>query len=197
MRTLSDQSRDRQRAEVVTLDWSILEERLEILSFLPMFGHSTHLIKENEETDFYDFVLERAKEIDDLRLIVFDPLRRFHDGEENDSHSATAIINCFERLARETGAACLAIHHMAKGAAKSGGQDQYAARGSTAFTDNCRCQINLYRVDGHVSTENGERREQLEVAVTKNNYGPPQIEPNKLIREEGGYLSHYNPTTIL
>lgn len=49
-----------------------------------------------------------------IKLIVFDSLRRFHDGDENSSEKMTPVLDAFARLGNETGASVVLIHHLSK-----------------------------------------------------------------------------------
>ncbi|MFM0654216.1 helicase RepA family protein [Paraburkholderia sediminicola] len=78
------------------------------------------------------------------RMVIVDPLRRFHAGEENDSSHMTAVVGAFEKIARETGAAVLLSHHANRSSVLTGnGELPSASRGSSALTDGVRWQANL------------------------------------------------------
>jgi RecA-family ATPase len=80
----------------------------------------------------------------DARLVIVDPLRRFHSGEENDSSHMTAVVNAFERITRETGAAVILAHHANQSSVLNGvGAQASAARGSSALSAGVRWQANL------------------------------------------------------
>lgn len=55
----------------------------------------------------------------DIRLIVFDSLRRFHNAEENSSSEMQEVLDSFARLNAMTGASIILIHHLAKGSRES------------------------------------------------------------------------------
>ncbi|MBF0295431.1 MAG: AAA family ATPase [Magnetococcales bacterium] len=99
--------------------------------------------REVERTAFLDRLIEAAKLIPDLRLIVLDPLSRFRGGDENASQDITRIVEAAEHLAKETGAAVLLVHHIGKSAALGGNDSQHAARGSSALVDGMRFAWNL------------------------------------------------------
>jgi len=48
-------------------------------------------------------------------LVIFDPLYKLSDGKENAAEDAKIILNAFDILAQQTGAAILYVHHDAKG----------------------------------------------------------------------------------
>ncbi|SAK66246.1 Regulatory protein RepA [Caballeronia calidae] len=109
------------------------------------------------------------------RLVIVDPLRRFHEGDENDSAAMTAIVTTFQRFAHESGAAVLIAHHANRVSMTSGGGEQaYASRGSTALTDGVRWQANLSPVSGPLASERGidksELRQFVRLDLPKSNY---------------------------
>ncbi|CAJ0794391.1 MAG: helicase RepA family protein [Ralstonia sp.] len=109
------------------------------------------------------------------RLVIVDPLRRFHDGDENDTAMMTAVVNRFERLAHDTGAAVLIAHHANRMSMTTGGGEYaYASRGCTALTDAIRWQANLSPVSEQLAGELGipkaELRQFVRLDSPKTNY---------------------------
>jgi len=105
-----------------------------------------NLINLVDSNGFYDqnMIDAMCLAFEGKRLVIFDTLRRFHSGNENDSGHMSTLISCFEQIAHRTGAAILFLHHVNKASNFSGaGLEQGASRGSAALTDNIRCQINL------------------------------------------------------
>ena len=76
-----------------------------------------------------DWLIERCG---GQRLIIIDTLSKAHAYEENSNSEMSRLMVGLDRIALETGAAILFIHHIAKGA---DGSSQYAARGASAITD--------------------------------------------------------------
>ena len=145
------------------------------LCLLPAAGHSVSLLKNGEPTAFYD---ELCKLCHGARLIVIDPLRRLHDGEENSSATMTQLVQLLESLAKRTGAAVIAAHHINKGAAFAGMTDlATASRGSSALTDAVRWQVNLSAMSEPEAKAFGltaERKSYLRLDFAKANYMPSQ-----------------------
>lgn len=50
----------------------------------------------------------------DIRLVVFDSLRRFHSGDENSSTEMQVVLDAFARINALSGASLVLIHHLAK-----------------------------------------------------------------------------------
>ena len=110
-----------------------------------------------------------------VRLAIVDPLRRFHTGEENDAAHMSAVIEAFEQLATETGAAVILSHHTNRSSALAGvGELASAARGSSALTDGVRWQVNLSAVSEQMAPRYGiaesERNSFVRLDIAKANY---------------------------
>ena len=60
--------------------------------------------------EIYSLVVEN-----DVRLVVFDSLRRFHSAEDNSSSEMQAVLDSFGRLNTMSEASVILIHHLAKG----------------------------------------------------------------------------------
>ncbi|MBC8748556.1 MULTISPECIES: helicase RepA family protein [Paraburkholderia] len=151
---------------------ALLEQLDSQLSVYPLGGHGS-LVHFGDGTSGYRQLVELCM---GARLVVVDPLRRFHDGDENDSAAMTAIVTQFQRVAYETGAAVLIAHHANRVSMTSGGGEQaYASRGSTALTDGVRWQANLSPVSESLARELGieksELRHFVRLDVPKTNYG--------------------------
>jgi hypothetical protein len=150
-----------------------------------------HASGEVVPTDYSERLLLVTREIPDLKLIVIDPGSRFRGGDENFAQDTTRFVEALEYVSRRTGANVLVAHHANKGSMNGGEQTQGAQRGSSAFTDGVRWQMNLSYL-GENDLDNygirkSEKRGFLKASVVKNNYGPPS-EELLLQREEDGYL---------
>jgi hypothetical protein len=147
--------------------------------------------KEVYRTEYTERLLLVTREIQDLKLIVIDPASRFRGGDENFAQDTTRFVEALEYVSRRTGANVLVAHDANKGSMSGGEQTQGAQRGSSAFTDGVRWQMNLsYLGDNDVSKYRippARKRFFLKTTVVKNNYGPPSEEP-LLYREDDGYL---------
>ena len=110
------------------------------LCIVPTSSGSHHLTKGDVATQFYTDLCAFAE---GARLIIVDPLRRLHGGDENDSAAMTDIVQALEKLARKTGAAVIVAHHANKVFVSGTGSAATASRGSSALTDGVRWQLNL------------------------------------------------------
>lgn len=126
------------------------------------------------------------------RLVVLDPLRQFHRGDENSSAAMNAMVQLLQHLATRSGAAVIAAHHTNRASSNEGTADQAgAARGSTALSDGARWQANLWRPTPailkqyDIAADDATRYVCLNIA--KANYMAPRP-PSLLQRVEGGVL---------
>lgn len=145
-----------------------------------------------DRTDYAARLIETVKDVRDLKLIIIDPASRSRAGNENSAEDVTRFVEVVEFVSQQTGAAVVVVHHANKASMQGMEQNQAAARGSSAFTDGIRWQMNLAGLTKeeakrlHVS--DGDRYKYLTATMTKNNYAPP-VPPVILVRGPGGYLT--------
>lgn len=152
---------------------------------LPCLGQAGDLLDSGTVAD-----VERVAQ--GARILVIDTLSRWHTGEENERRDAARVMRALERIAKNTGAAIIFLHHTSKAAALNGGGDlQQASRGSSVFVDEARWVAFLQTMTGEEAKAFGynddERKHYVRYGVTKANYCPPQFDV-WLRREEGGVL---------
>lgn len=184
---------ERLRSTIDIADQSLLNPTNLIL--LPMTGEDCRLVSQGKPTELWS-------ELKDLAygsgLIIVDPIRRFHDGDENDSSAMTQLVVVLESLAKHTGAAVLAVHHANRASASDAGS-QHASRGSSALVDGARWQLNLSRMDEKTATAYGltdsERLSYIAVDIAKSNYLPPKGR-SWLKRHPGGGLGLVRLDTV-
>ncbi|MGQ0511546.1 MAG: AAA family ATPase [Betaproteobacteria bacterium] len=135
--------------------------------------------REVTPTNYAERLLLAVREIPDIKLIVIDPGSRFRGGDENTAQDTTRFIEVLELVVRRTGANLLVAHHANKGSMSGGDQGQGSQRGSSAFSDGVRWQLNLsYLSDKEMqeyAIRSDEKRLYLTATVVKNNYGPPGV----------------------
>ena len=171
-----------------------LDKNLFIKSMVAENNLMTHAVRGGEvtQTDYADRLIATVADLPDLKLIIVDPASRFRGGDENASQDATRFVEALEKVAKATGAAVIVVHHMNKNSASSSEQTQDASRGSSAFTDGVRWQMNLATFTTKEASEYGipddERGSYLSVTNTKNNYAPMHSKV-MLKRGEGGFLN--------
>ena len=148
----------------------------------------------------FDHLLEELRGIEDLRLVVVDPLQAFTTSDVNaDPAAGQAFAGALARLAAETGATVMALHHMRKSGAKSEtpktAQDaREDIRGTTAIVDGMRCAYALWPASDDAAkracTELGIAHEPNRVflgAVVKANE-PTDNSVRTLVRAHSGLL---------
>ncbi len=168
----------------------IVEELNDRLKIYPLSGTNVQLLSDGSYTPVLKSITELGC---GCRLVIVDPLRRFHDGDENDSGAMTQLVQGFERIAIEAKAAILVAHHTNKAATLNGqGEAQQAARGSSALTDGVRWQANLSSMSAKTAAELSlpadDARFLVRFDISKSNYGAPQA-PVWLRRLTGGVLT--------
>jgi hypothetical protein len=135
------------------------------------------------------FLREAAK---GARLVILDPLRQFHSGDENDSWVMTNLVHQCLAIATQERCAFILSHHTNKQATVSGYGDKAAAsRGSAALTDAARWQLNLSELDPGLARERGiaqvDAWRYVRVDLAKANYLPGKP-PVVLRKGSGGVL---------
>lgn len=126
------------------------------------------------------------------RLVMLDPIRRFHICDENDSGAMTALVQMLQELSTRTNAAVIFAHHTNRASTQLGqGDTAGAARGSTALTDGVRWQLNLSKLTREAAKRRGIADDDfgrfVMVDIAKSNYLPPQLTV-MLERQVGGVL---------
>lgn len=130
------------------------------------------------------------------RLLVLDPLVKFHTLDENSNNEMAQLMTLFTRVAEELKIAILITHHTGKGAVLSGNAStQQSARGASAIVDQSRFQIVLFGIDERTATMHGirdEERWKYLVASTPKINGTARLEDLLLERGPGGVLMRAN-----
>lgn len=115
------------------------------------------------------------------RLVVIDTLTRWHRLDENKNGDMSRVLSRFEVICRETGAAVLFLHHIAKGMALDERQHvQQATRGASAITDNARWQGWMRGMSPceakTLGITDGQRKSYVRFGGSKENYGQATAE---------------------
>lgn len=100
---LAGEESDRLLAErircLLSLDEQGFAALYDNLVLLPMAGESCTLVADDRPTLLYEELRALG---DGARLIIVDPLRRMHGGDENNSSEMTAFVVAMESLAKAT-----------------------------------------------------------------------------------------------
>lgn len=115
------------------------------------------------------------KSCEGARLVIVDPLRQFHNDDENAASVMTSLVRHIASYAASTGAAWLLAAHTSRAAALNGyGGSADAARGTTALTNSVRWQMNLSRPAREKAKLYGLRPEEVRnhvlLDIPKSNY---------------------------
>lgn len=129
-------------------------ERLMVVP-LPDAGGPFPLVRQGRDglvtTPEFESLVEQCKAIEDLKLVVFDPLQAFVLADVNADPAAGQFLwTALARLAAETGAAVGVAHHMKKtGGApiKTIAEAREAIRGSSALVDGTRAVYALWNAE--------------------------------------------------
>ena len=126
------------------------------------------------------------------RLVMLDPIRRFHTSDENDSGAMTALVQMLQEISSRTKAAVIFAHHTNRASTQMGqGDTAGAARGSTALSDGVRWQLNLSKPTRELAKRRGISDDDsgrfVMVDIAKSNYLAPQSTA-MLERLAGGVL---------
>jgi regulatory protein RepA len=188
---LLSQSRDLSNAEKLQLRDSLAEH----LHLYPLAG-TFRMLLDGRDPSGQDGLAALSRLSEGSRLVVIDPLRQFHTGDENDSWVMTSLLQELQVVASAGPRAVLVAHHTNKAATLSGqGERAGASRGSAAFTDAVRWQLNLSALDNELAAGYGiaasELRHHVRADLSKANYLPPQV-PIVLRREAGGAFVKLN-----
>lgn len=121
-------------------------------------------------------------------VICFDPLYKITTGIENDAQDAKIILNAFDRLAEQTGAAPIFVHHDAKGS--PGDRDiRDRGAGSNVLGRDYDCCLTL--------TAHAQNPEAAVIEILLRNYRPQ--EPFTITwaeDENGGYRFEERPDML-
>jgi KaiC/GvpD/RAD55 family RecA-like ATPase/predicted transcriptional regulator len=148
-----------------------------------------------QETERVDYVIDEIKALGNVRMVVFDPLVAFNGADENDNAEMSRLMFTLDRIANETGAAVVMVHHVSKGGQVTSLNDasQAAVRGASALVDNARSAILLTRLPRadaplyNVAPDDAGRH--VVVRFIKNNYGA-HMPDMMFVVEAGGALRH-------
>lgn len=148
-----------------------------------------------QETDRVDYLISEIKALGDIRFVVLDPLVAFNGANENDNAEMSRLMFTLDRVANETNAAVLVVHHVSKGGQVTSLNDasQAVVRGASALVDNARSALLLTRLPRadaplfNIAPDDAGRY--VACRFIKNNYGAHMPDVMFTI-EAGGALRH-------
>jgi RecA-family ATPase len=105
-------------------------------------GKNTLLVEKKsnqaEPTKVVSQIINMALEVENLRLVIIEPISRLFGGNENDAADMSRMIEALESIREATGVTVLVAHHISKAALREEGANQASARGSSALVDGMR-----------------------------------------------------------
>ena len=123
---------------------------------LPNVGGVFPILSENHgefsTSEEFEKIYEQILQIQNLKLIVFDPLASFVHADVNaDPAAGAALTGLLAKMATETGASVLLCHHMTKikedAVIKTPEQARNLIRGTSALVDGVRSAFAVWQVD--------------------------------------------------
>ena len=145
------------------------------------------------EMDKINRIIKTAQAIDNLRLIILDPVSRFRSGDENDNDESTRFAEVLEFIRNQSGITVLTAHHSRKG---STGDSQDDIRGGSAFVDALRFAATLYSPNADAAKKLGidpeEAYQWVRYKKVKSNY-PVKTEEMWFKRGQDGVLMLTTP----
>ena len=123
---------------------------------LPNVGGVFPILRDNmgdySQTDEFKRIYDQLMQLDNLKLIVFDPLASFVHADVNaDPAAGAALTGLLARVATETGAAVIVCHHMTKvkddKVISKPEEARNLIRGTSALVDGVRCAFAVWQVE--------------------------------------------------
>lgn len=111
----------------------------------------------------------------DTRLLVLDPIRRFHYCDEQDYSQMSMLFGLLTDIAANNGCTILFSHHVPQLASDADLEAPAGALGSHAFINATRWVLNLsgmsHSQGQHLGVAEGQQRHYVLASFTKSNYG--------------------------
>ena len=165
---------------------------------LPNVGGVFPILRDNmgdySETDEFKKIYEQILQLDNLKLIVFDPLASFVHADVNaDPAAGAALTGLLSRVATETGAAVIVCHHMTKVQGdkiiSKPEEARNLIRGTSALVDGVRCAFAIWQLDEKTARSRChdlgieyQRNRCFDGAVVKSN-GPANRDIRSFVRD--------------
>jgi RecA-family ATPase len=123
----------------------VVDQMEAMIDIVPLVGTAPALldVMGNANEGALAEIREAAK---GTRLLIIDPLRQFHSGDENDNGMMTTLSKALAKIACEERCSIIVVHHTSKAGAKDEDADAAASRGASAITDNARWVMALRKL---------------------------------------------------
>ena len=165
---------------------------------LPNVGGVFPILRDNmgdySETDEFKKIYEQILQLDNLKLIVFDPLASFVHADVNaDPAAGAALTGLLAKVATETGASVIVCHHMTKVQGdkiiSKPEEARNLIRGTSALVDGVRCAFAIWQLDEKTARSRChdlgieyQRNRCFDGAVVKSN-GPANRDIRSFVRD--------------
>jgi len=165
---------------------------------LPNVGGVFPILRDNmgdySETDEFKKIYEQILQLENLKLIVFDPLASFvHADVNSDPAAGAALTGLLARVATETGASVIVCHHMTKVQGdkiiSKPEEARNLIRGTSALVDGVRCAFAIWQLDEKTARSRChdlgieyQRNRCFDGAVVKSN-GPANRDIRSFVRD--------------
>ncbi len=173
------------------------QHELRVVS-LPNVGGVFPILQDTRDgystSDEFDKLYEQILQMNDLKLIIFDPLASFvHADVNSDPAAGAALTGLLAQIGTETGASVVMCHHMTKikddTIINTPEQARLLIRGTSALVDGVRCAFALWQVDEATGRRRCmdigveyQRNKCFDGAVVKSN-GPANRDIRNFIRD--------------
>lgn len=111
------------------------------------------------------------------RLLILDPIRRFHHCDEQSFSRMSLLFSLLTTITASTGCTLLFSHHVDQPDRGAGLGEPEGAQGASAFINATRWVVNMNGMSLREAHEHrldaASRRDYVRVSFTKSNYGPP------------------------
>ena len=137
----------------------------------------------------------------DSRLLILDPIRRFHLCDEQDFAQMSMLFGLLTDIAVQSGCSILFSHHVPQPLTVDDQDEPVGALGASAFINATRWVLNLTDMSRQEATRNEippeARRDFVRASFTKSNYGPPL--PARWLKRSShfeGIFETWNPDAV-
>jgi hypothetical protein len=168
--------------------------------FIDIVGRGGKLLKKDkhgnfEVTDAVEQLTQNlVKDIgEDIGLLVFDPISKFRDADENDNNAGTRFVETIEGIAREFNECSAWVSHHFNKNGNSNVQFQQAGRGASSVVDAMRQVYNMSAMSVEeqqnlFESDPSQDGQMLELHWAKGNYTAKFHKPIYLKKLEHGVL---------
>jgi hypothetical protein len=147
-----------------------------------------------EKTKRVEQIIELATQIENLRLIVVEPVSRIFNADENNASDMSRLVEVLEEIREATGATVLVAHHISKAALRERETSQVSSRGSSALIDGIRWAAQLRTADKK-EVKHSDHTTWVKFDMVKSNYC--RLDTDLWLHAKfNGYLRRADPQKI-